>query len=83
MGKQRTYAGAYSDENFNDNGKDKIRNAGAGPYASYPGRKPNQYVNDDGKSPIQLDTDRVTKSGDGPSLTDMHKRGGFSGPVSD
>ena len=82
MGKQRTYAGAYSDNDFNDNGKDKIRNAGAGPYASYPGRKPNQYVNDDGKSPIQLDTDRVTKSGDdNQNLTEMRRRGGFSGPV--
>ena len=84
MGKQRTYAGAYSDENFNDNGKDRIRNAGAGPYASYPSRTPNQYVNSDGKSPIQLDTDKITKSADdNQNLTAWRKRGGWSGPVSD
>jgi len=83
MGKQRTYAGAFSDENFNDNGKDKIRNAGAGPYAFYPSRKPNQYTTDEGNTPISVGTDKLTKAGDGPSLSEMHRRGGFSGPVSD
>jgi hypothetical protein len=32
MGKQRTECGAYSDENFNDGSKDKIRNVDWGPY---------------------------------------------------
>jgi hypothetical protein len=32
MAKQRTVTGAYSDENFNDSSKDKIRNVDWGPY---------------------------------------------------
>jgi hypothetical protein len=33
MGKQRTVAGPYSAENFNDGNKDKIRNTDIGPKA--------------------------------------------------
>ena len=73
-----TYKGKYSDD-FKES---KV--TGLSRDAYYPGRTPNKYVTDNGKSPIQLDTDRVTKSGDdNQNLTAWRKRGGFSGPVSD
>ena len=76
LGKQRTYRGAYSDDDAFI--KRQVTNVGRDNY--YPSRRPNVYVTDDGKSPIPVNVDAnrydsIGTEGDGLS-------GGFSGPVS-
>jgi len=76
FGKQRTYKGAFSDDD--DFIKRQVTNVGRDNY--YPGRKPNVYVTDDGKSPIRVNVDNTTYDDIGTEGDGL--RGGFSGPVS-
>jgi hypothetical protein len=70
-----TYKGPFSSD-------DKEANAGVGldRDSYYPSRKPNKYVKDDGKSPIQLDTDSDYSGSEYPQGS--RGDGGFSGVVS-
>jgi hypothetical protein len=68
-----TYKGAFSPD-F----ESKV--TGLSRDAYYPSRTPNKYVTDDGKSPIQLDTDNISSRSEWPS--GARGKGGFSGVVS-
>jgi hypothetical protein len=67
MGRQRTITGAYSDSNFNDGSKDKIRNVDVGPAE---GVIRNPYG-------IKSFADAIDTDG---MRNDGHN-GGFSGPI--
>ena len=96
-GKQRTYCGAYSAENRDDNtGKvlgdvsypkytrDKIRAGADHPdLGTYPGPTPNNYVSGDGfKMSIKLTHPDVDPDGSRALQKDWHRRAGFSRVVS-
>jgi hypothetical protein len=74
LGKQRVYQGAFSSDD-----KEAAAGVGLDRDSYYPSRKPNKYVKDDGKSPIQLDTDNVDSGSEWPK--NSRAKGGFSGRI--